>query len=417
MPTQQLRTYQSEGVERLIALMSSRGSALLADEPGLGKTIQVIELINRMGFNRVLIVCPASLRLNWHSELDKWLTFTPQHIEILSYEGVVSGYTEVSHYDLVVFDEAHYLKNPSAKRTKACLSLESDYRLFLTGTPVVNRPMEMYPILKTCGLRLNKTDFGKRYCDGKLKIVRWRPTKKYAWDFSGASHVEELNAALRRSVMVRRTKKEVLSELPRKIRQVVELDFALPESEALKTAVDNMFRGFTSAAANIGELRSIAFTELSKARLDIAKAKLPHILSFAEDLLEEENKLVVFAYHREVIDAIAEHFGGDAVKLYGGLSDKHKDAAVQAFQNGTARVFVGQVTAAGTGLTLTAAHTMLFAELDWVPGNIIQCEDRCHRFGQTEPVRVFHLTCRGSVDARMVKALVDKQKVIEAVTA
>jgi SWI/SNF-related matrix-associated actin-dependent regulator 1 of chromatin subfamily A len=145
MPTQQLRTYQSEGVERLMAITAQRSSALLADEPGLGKTIQVVEYINRMGFNRILIVCPASLRLNWRSELDKWLAFTPQHIEILSYEGVVSGYTEVSHYDLIVFDEAHYLKNPSAKRTKACLALESDYRLFLTGTPVVNRPMEMYP--------------------------------------------------------------------------------------------------------------------------------------------------------------------------------------------------------------------------------------------------------------------------------
>lgn len=413
----QLRKYQQEGVSRLIEFTAQRGAALLADEPGLGKTIQVIEFINRMKSDFVLIVCPASLRINWWQELETWLVNTFQSIEVLSYEEVVAGRPREKHYDLIVFDEAHYLKNPSAKRTKSCLALSADYRLFLTGTPVVNRPMDMFPILKTCGLKLNKTDFGKRYCAGKLTVIRWRPTKKYAWDFTGASNIEELNEALRRSIMVRRTKKDVLSELPKKIRQVVELDDTLPESEALKTAVDNMFKGFTNAAANIKELRSIAFTELSQARLDIARAKLPHVLRFAEDLLEEENKLVIFAYHREIVDAIAEHFSLTSVKLYGGMSDKRKDDAVQAFQNGTARVFVGQITAAGTGLTLTAAHTMLFAELDWVPGNIIQCEDRCHRFGQSEPVRVFHLTCRDSVDARMVKALVEKQKVIEAVTA
>jgi SWI/SNF-related matrix-associated actin-dependent regulator 1 of chromatin subfamily A len=198
---------------------------------------------------------------------------------------------------------------------------------------------------------------------------------------------------------------------------VIELDIELPESDALTVAVDRMFKGFTEAAENIKELKSIAFTELSKARLSIAQSKLAHTVSFAEDILEEEEKLVIFAYHREIVDAISDHFADRAVKLYGGMTDTQKNEAVDRFQNGDAKVFVGQITAAGTGLTLTAAHTMLFAELDWVPGNIIQCEDRCHRFGQTEPVRIFHITAAGSVDARMVKALVDKQKVIETVTS
>jgi SWI/SNF-related matrix-associated actin-dependent regulator 1 of chromatin subfamily A len=99
------------------------------------------------------------------------------------------------------------------------------------------------------------------------------------------------------------------------------------------------------------------------------------------------------------------------------MTDRQKNAAVEAFQHGDKKVFVGQISAAGTGITLTAAKTVLFAELDWVPGNIIQCEDRCHRFGQTEPVRIFHLTAAGSTDAKMIHALVDKQKIIEAVTA
>jgi SWI/SNF-related matrix-associated actin-dependent regulator 1 of chromatin subfamily A len=412
-----LRAYQKEGVKRLIEITQNRGAALLADEPGLGKTIQVIEFINQLALDTILIVCPASLRTNWNNELTEWLVNTLQHIEIVSYEAVVSGKPRLDSYDLIVFDEAHYLKNSAAKRTKACLKLNAKRRLFLTGTPIVNRPMDAFPILQSCGMKLNKTEYGKRYCAGKLIPIRWKPVKKYAWDFSGASNTEELGRSLRRNIMVRRTKREVLSELPSKIRQVIELDIELPESEALTVAVDRMFKGFTEAAENIKGLKSIAFTELSKARLSVAQSKLAHTVSFAEDILEEEEKLVIFAYHREIVDAISDHFADRAVKLYGGMTDTQKNEAVDRFQNGDAKVFVGQIAAAGTGLTLTAAHTMLFAELDWVPGNVIQCEDRCHRFGQTEPVRIFHITAAGSVDARMVKALVDKQKVIETVTS
>ena len=412
-----LRAYQLEGVERLIQITSRRHAALLADEPGLGKTIQVCEFINRTHPNSILIVCPASLRVNWYNEITKWVINTFQDIVIVSYEAVAAGKVADRYFDLAVFDESHYLKNPKAARTKQSFAIRATTRLFLTGTPVVNRPMEMYPILKSCGLKLTKTEYGKRFCDGKLVVVRWRPTKKMAWDFSGASNCDELNSLLRQHLMVRRTKREVLPELPFKSRQVIEMDVRLPESEELRSAVSAMFRGFTDAAANIKELKAIAFEELSRARLATAQSKLPHVLQFAEDLLEEEEKLVIFAYHREIVDAIAAHFGDTAVKLYGGMTDKQKNAAVEAFQHGGARVFVGQITAAGTGLTLTAAKTVLFAELDWVPGNVIQCEDRCHRFGQKDPVRIFHLTSRGSVDARMIKALVDKQKVTEAVVA
>lgn len=411
-----LRPYQLEGVDRLVEIVKSRKAAILADEPGLGKTIQVCEFINRTEPGFILIVCPASLRLNWAHELATWVVNSSLHIDVVSYEQVVKNQLPENRYDLIVFDEAHYLKNPSAKRTKACLALQGDARLFLTGTPVVNRPIEMFPVLKSCGLKLNRTEFGKRYCAGKLVVIRWRP-KKYAWDFSGASHTEELAASLRKHLMVRRTKAEVLNDLPRKIRQVIELaEGGLRESEALKATVRRVFNSFTSAAEALPAVLNAAFEELSELRLETARAKLPDVLSFAEDLLEEEEKLVIFAYHREIIDTLANHFGSKAVKLYGGMTDAQKDASVKAFQEGPARVFVGQVSAAGTGLTLTASSTVLFAELDWVPGNIIQCEDRCHRFGQKRSVRVFHLTVKGSIEARMVHALVEKQKVIEAVT-
>ena len=394
----------------------------MADEPGLGKSAQVIEFINqRTSIIYVLIVCPASLRLNWRQEFDQWLRPTDAdsvELTILSYEEVTAGKAvELPDLDLIVFDEAHYLKNPAAKRTRACLALKAETRLFLTGTPVVNRPMDLFPILQSLGMKANRTAFGKRYCGGKLVCIRWKPTKRYAWDFSGASNTEELNAALRKHVMVRRTKAEVLHELPPKIRQVIELSIPDGESPELKAAVTRMFDGMESAAANLRELRRIAFEELAKARLDLARNKLPHVVSYVRDLLEEEDKVVVFAHHREVVDALVSAFGGEAVRLYGGMTDAQKDAAVRAFQtSASVRVFVGQIQAAGTGLTLTAARTVVFAELDWVPGNVTQAEDRCHRIGQHDPVRVIHLVAADSMDARMVRALVDKQNVIERVT-
>ena len=413
-----LRAYQAAGVGRLIELVNCRGAAILADEPGLGKTIQVAEFINRTRPDFVLIVCPASLRLNWDRELKTWTA--PEWycsfplLEIVSYEEAVRGRLRAESYDLIVFDEAHYLKNPSAKRTKACLALKGKARLFLTGTPVVNRPMDIYPILSAIGVKMNKTEFGKRYCAGHLVQIGWHP-RKFAWDFSGASHIEELNAALRENCMVRRTKAEVLTELPAKSRQVIELDLPGWEPASLRDAVTAMFDGLESAAANLRELKRIAFEELSKARLETARRKLPAVAAFVRDLLEEENKVVVFAYHREIISELIELLSVRCVYLFGGMSDRLMDDAVRAFQSGDARVFVGQITAAGTGLTLTASHTVVFAELDWVPGNITQAEDRCHRIGQTEPVRVFHLAASGSVDARMIHALVDKQNIIEGV--
>ena len=422
MQTNKLRPYQVEGVERLLALVETkRHAAILADEPGLGKTIQVAEFINRRSdLLYILIVCPASLRVNWKRELDRWLLPHLQstlHVEIVSYEEVVREYIEFDEYDLIVFDEAHYLKNPEAKRTKACLALEAKTRLFLTGTPVVNRPMDLFPILQSLGMKLSRTEFGKRYCGGKLVCIRWKPTKRYAWDFSGASHTDELNKVLRAQVMVRRTKREVLHDLPPKIRQVIELSIPDGESPELKAAVTRMFDGMESAAANLAELKKVAFEELSKARLDLARNKLPHVEEFVRDLLAEEDKVVVFAHHREIIEALRIDLADyGTVSLYGGMTDAQKDAAVTRFQTDpNIRVFVGQIQAAGTGLTLTSAHTVVFAELDWVPGNVTQAEDRCHRIGQGDPVRVIHLVAADSIDARMVRALVDKQNTIDEV--
>lgn len=418
--TKRLRGYQQEGIDAMLAM---KGDVLLADEPGLGKTPQAIGYLNVKRPESVLVVCPASLRENWRRELGEWLAYAPEKLDITSYEQIARHLD--TEYGVAVFDEAHYLKNPKAQRTKNAFLVNARRRLYLTGTPIVNRPLDLYPILSHIAPELwgTLTAFGRRYCAGKLvpiKFLRGRPVK-YAWDFTGASNLKELAHRLRSTCMVRRRKRDVLTELPPKIRTVLEIDAPAHEPASLVEAANRMFemnayRGLTGFDRQLEEARRIAFEELSRARLETALRKLPHLVPLIGDLLEEEEKVVVFAYHREVIDKLESELSKfSPVKLYGGMGDRQKDLAVGKFQSGDARVFLGQITAAGTGLTLTAAHTLLFAELDWVPGNVIQCEDRCHRFGQSEPVRIFHLAFRDSIDGRMVKALVAKQKTIEQI--
>lgn len=409
-----LRAYQTAAVERMLSLS---GNILLADEPGLGKTPTTIEYINRTRPEKVIIICPASLRLNWRAELRRWLRYSPS-VSVMSYEEMTKRPVDPvpDAERLIIFDEAHYLKNPQAKRTKAALKLKRDKIIFLTGTPVVNRPIDLYPILVLCGTKLSRTKYGEYFCAGKLVQIGWRPCR-FVWDFSGASHIEELNAALRENCMIRRTKAEVLTELPAKIRQVIEIDAPHGESPALRETLMTVYGSFTRAADCIGE-EKVDFEELSSARKELGGIKLPYVLSYLKDtLLEEVEKVVVFAHHKEIIDALESGLKAfEPVKLYGGMSDKRKEEAVRCFQNNPrVRVFIGQITAAGTGLTLTAASTVLFAELDWVPGNVTQAEDRCHRMGQRDTVRVLHLVLKDSVDGRMVRALVEKQNISERI--
>ena len=442
-----------------IALMSTRANNLLGDEMGLGKTVQAIGIVNAdEACKRVIIVCPASLKRNWERELSRWLV-RPLRVAVQTAgeiwvgrlaDVVIVNYDIVDRYmgsisqtewDLLVVDECHYLKNPKAKRTAAILGkkakkdgtggapgIVAKRRVFMSGTPVVNRPVELFPILNA--LQPGKWGFKQmiRYCAGHQ--TRW------GWDFSGASNLDELQRELRATLMVRRLKKDVLTELPAKRRQIVELP-----DDGLEHLVANEQAQYARNEAALTELRArvaaaeladdeaqyaelseklqkasmVAFDKMSKVRHEIALAKLPMVIEHIQSVLDQNGKVVVMAHHREAVDQLAAAFAHcGAVKLYGGMDDATKDAAVQSFQNDPAcRVFVGGIKAAGVGLTLTASSHVVFAELDWVPGVVSQAEDRCHRIGQTESVLVQHLVLEGSLDARMVKFIVRKQDVID----
>ncbi len=431
-------------------------------------TIQAIGYLNvHPEINQVLIICPASLKLNWLRELTKWLviprtiaiadtkTGVPEtHIVITNYDVIHKINFEDFDWDLVICDEAHYLKNPSTLRSRALLGwtevvkddetnkvinrikhpgINSARRMALTGTPIPNKPVEIYPILEWLDPDnwSNFMSFAKRYCAAQQGT--------HGWDFSGNSHLDELQDKLRSTIMVRRRKADVLKELPPKRRSVV----VLPSNGA-SSVVAKEIREYEQHQARLQELRAerdlakaandepayqaavfklrdaiaVSFSSMAKVRAEVAVAKAPKVAAHCLDILEgtdPDYKLLVFAHHREVVKILVKELADyNPVSITGDTSMANRQAAVDALQTDpNCRVFVGNIQAAGVGLTLTASSHVVFAELDWVPAAVSQAEDRAHRIGQTNSVLIEHLVFDNSLDARMAKVIVRKQAVID----
>lgn len=423
-----------------IAFALGRPNALFADEMGLGKTVEALGVVNaRPEARRVLVVCPASLKLNWARECERWLVERgpigvagkawpdEARVVIVNYDLLGKWKAKLRRtWDVLIVDECHYVKNKDAQRSKHLFALKARRKLFLTGTPILNRPVELWSIVSA--LAPEEFDhfwsFARRYC---------KPTRnRFGWEFRGAANLDELHERLRSTIMVRRTKAEVLSDLPPKRRQVIEL-----ASEEMASLIAVEAQAWEEHRRRLSELRALsrsgrkssdgelaalragvnlAFGELSKLRQATALAKVPLVIEHVKGVLEEGAKLVVFAHHRAVIRELAEPFGAAAVTLTGSDDASARQAAVDRFQQDPdCRLFIGSITAAGLGLTLTAAAHVVFAELDWVPANLTQAEDRTHRIGQRESVLVQHLVLQDSLDARMVGTLLRKQRVVDEV--
>lgn len=421
--------YQVAGIE----FMKWKKRCLNADEPGTGKTIQIAGLINETDVKRVLVLCPASLRLNWIQELEKWVFRELEHVEIVSYDSAwrkrYFGKLMDSRFDMVVMDEAHYLKNEGSKRSKAALALSANVErvVLLTGTPVMNRPRDVYMLLKIVrpGMFPEFLPFATRYCQAYLQEISfwdsWAKKRriKKIWNTDGASNLEELQDILRSTVMIRRLKSEVLPQLPKKIRQIVTVPIdkskdIKEESEIWEKLCKEI--GYEEALKRLTTGGSVMLEEMAKARQKIALTKASHVLDYVTNLLESIDKVVVFAHHRAVVDALMDGFSDYApVRFVGGMSEKAKDASVRAFQNDPdTRVFVGNIQAAGVGITLTAASTVVFAELAFVPSLMSQAEDRCCRIGAvSDSVHVQHIVLDGSLDVHLAKMLVQKQDIAD----
>lgn len=542
------KPFQRAGID--FATLPGRRDTLIADPPGLGKTIQAVGVSNAIKkIRRVLVVTPASLKENWRREWLLWCskglsvgiaetryretiqdgfykngkprfkkvihpTWWPNtDVVIINYD-ILERFSKEIHeqsWDLLICDECHGLKTPDSGRTifvlggaqmdsaskrrvrndrkKANLTeekkaqaerreprlrdiwfnpVDAKRRVFLSGTPMMNRPIEMWSLVKAFdpdGLGKDWEQFGYRYCEGWFDAARG-PFGSY--DFTGASNLEELGYKLRSSFMVRRNKREVLPELPPKFRQVILLDspeirdvvaredelaqaLKLYESNVLKpenetedqrdirlglSILDTAYKyGFHKAVGPDGDpdrpnsraidldyaaavlglappAVAVLFEEIAAVRRELGMAKLSTIIPWARTFLEGGDKLIMFGYHSDVVKKIAEELGDyNPALIYGKTPVKKRQLEVDRFQEDEdCRIISCNLQAAGVGFTMTRAHDVAFAEGDWTPTLIEQAEDRACRIGQTaEKIMSFFLVANGSLDARIAQAAKEKE--------
>lgn len=402
-----LMDFQVDSVKYAV---SRGGRVLIADDMGLGKTIQALAIADYYRSEwPLLIVCPSSMRFQWVAEINKHLMhICPETIFVItSGKDIVGSNLQViiTSYDLmakckdqllsqkigvVIMDESHSLKNPKAIRTKTGIEIlkKCSRCVLLSGTPALSRPVELHCQLQGVKPHIfNKfMEFGLRYCDGKMT--------RFGWDFSGSSHMTELSVVLKELLMIRRLKSDVLAQLPPKRREVVVLESAgknLSEtSEFAKALEKEGLKGL--------EKQSTMFSYFMETGL----SKINGVVQYVSDMLDNGQKFLVFAYHARVLDAICsavESKKHDYIRIDGSVpSDVRKDLCNHFQEHDDCQVAVLSIKAANTGLTLTAAHLVIFAELYWNPGDLIQAEDRAHRIGQADSVLVQYLIQEKSVD-------------------
>jgi SWI/SNF-related matrix-associated actin-dependent regulator 1 of chromatin subfamily A len=424
-----LYRYQETGVEWL----ATRQSAMLVDEMGLGKTVQA--LLSVPADAPVLVVCPSSLRANWIAETRTWTEFDATAIKSKANfrwpnagEVVVAPYTCIPSDDLppppagthVIADEVHYAKNPKAQRTQrlaAIIAAVKDHggsTWGITGTPLLNRAIETWNLLKLFGLE--KRAFGSWWnftaaFDGKKG--------RYGMEWGRPDH-DKVSTALRK-VSLRRIRAEVLRDLPAKTRQDVKVNDL---KRATRKLLDSVQAELEAAGVDLESTEdvlksvgsAIPFTRISALRAALATAKIPAMLEAVESYEESETPLVVFSCHRAPVDLLKEREGWEVIT--GDTEPEERQRIVEAFQAGTLKGVAGTLRAMGVGLTLTHAAHMLFVDLDWTPANINQAEDRICRIGQkAEGLMIKRLVADHAIDRMITRALTVKQRLLDAVDA
>ncbi|KAK2962323.1 putative TATA-binding protein-associated factor 172 [Blattamonas nauphoetae] len=373
----------------------------------------------------LLVICPATLRLQWADEIEKWcqpiltknqVTANPVHVVmsqkdtmrggelavVISYDLCVKMIKDIirMRFGIVIADEAHYLKNSKTDRTKTILPVISGMNrvMLLTGTPAINRPAELYTLLRCLDSNMfwSKDEFHNRYCDPKM-MGGYR-------DIRGASNLSELHLMLAETVMIRRLKKDVLTQLPEKRRIAIYLDIG--DAKKRRKAEARMMeeaKAAISAQASTGQLGGDQDENIMRAYQNSGIDKLPAVKDYIKDQLEKQ-KFLVFAHHKVVMDGICEIFktNDEYIRIDGDTPGETRQALVDYFQStSTCKAAVLSINAASTGLTLTEASLVIFAELSWTPGQLIQAEDRVHRIGQFNPVCCVYLLAKGSIDEVM----------------
>ena len=422
-----LMPYQKAGVQ----YAKNRRRCFIADEMGLGKTLQAIAAVEEMHRSApiypVVVVCPANLTLNWAKEYAKWLPERrvgvvsgrkqfPEHgtydVLVVGYPNLAAWQAQLTGYGGYIFDESHYLKTYGAQRTKAAIKIvrrasKDAPVLLLTGTPVASRPAEYVAQLDLLGQLDSfggRWGFYRRYCDAhRDKFGQWR--------LDGHSNLEELNSTLRSTCYIRRTKEQVLTELP----PIFESTMYFEGSERGK-------RDYDAAEADLGAwLEQNGRTNnapeqiarISVLRRLAAEAKLPGVFELIDEMVESGRKVVIAAHHRDIVNAIATRYGG--LKIQGGMSVVEVEDAKRRFQENPVEdspAIALSIEAAKTGHTLTAAQDIVFVELPWTPADVQQTYSRLHRIGQIGSVRVTYALMADSIDEDIHRAISRKEQVV-----
>uniref|UniRef100_A0A672QVX6 SWI/SNF-related matrix-associated actin-dependent regulator of chromatin subfamily A-like protein 1 n=1 Tax=Sinocyclocheilus grahami TaxID=75366 RepID=A0A672QVX6_SINGR len=432
--TRSLMPFQRDGVNFAV---SREGRLLLADDMGLGKTVQAICIA---AYYRsewpLLVVAPSSVRFTWAEAFRRWLPSVSAdsiNVVVTGKDNLRSGLINIISYDLlnrmdkqqpsspfsvIIMDESHFLKNMKTARCRAALPLLKTAKrvILLSGTPAMSRTAELYTQILAVRPSLFPRfhDFGTRYCDAKQ--LPW------GWDYSGSSHLSELKLLLEESLMLRRLKSEVLSQLPAKQRKVVTVTTDGINSRtkaALSAAAKELARGYHSKSQE-KEALMVFFNHT-------AEAKIRAIVEYISDMLEcGREKFLVFAHHKLVLDSITKELaekccavcvqGISYIRIDGSTASAERQQLCDRFQSSQKScVAVLSVTAANMGLTLHSADLVVFAELFWNPGVLIQAEDRVHRIGQTSNVDIHYLVAKGTADDYLWPMIQEKMNVLEQV--
>jgi SWI/SNF-related matrix-associated actin-dependent regulator 1 of chromatin subfamily A len=402
---------------------------------GLGKTYQSIVAALESGVERILIICPSSLKINWKREVENFCDevsiikgnyWNPNKFTIINYDILKNFHTikergkdyedwelrrELVEFnpELIILDEAHFVKNHKSIRGKIIKDIVKSFKSarvwLLTGTPIANRPMDYYNLLSIIDSPVanNWVHYAKTYCEG----MRFKKGGKFVWVTKGASNLDELSTKTKRTIL-RRKKEEVL-DLPEKLITPVYLE--LENVNGYK----NVWNDYLNKRKLEGKKGNPAkdLVEMTLLRTFIAMETVPYTIEKTEEALELNKKVIIFCNFNDEMDAFINHFGNKAVCVRGGMSDKQKQLSVDRFQeDDNCMVFIGQIKAAGVGLTLTKAEIVIMNSLDWVPGNHEQAEDRAYRIGQKETVNIYYMLIDETIDTLIWDILNEKRKII-----
>ena len=451
----ELLGYQRAGV----AYASHARRTFIADEMGLGKTIQAMATLESLHLLSetedtapcypAVVVCPSSLVLNWKKEYNRF--FPERIVEVIrdrktipmfgTYDVVVVGYPNITawekqlcNHNSYVFDESHYCKSPDAQRTKSAKKMTKSNKnavvLCLTGTPVTNRPAEYAPQLDILG-QLDKFGglwgFYRRYCGAHKD--KWGQ-----WHLEGHSNLEELNEKLRSICYIRRTKDQVMSDLPPVVHAPITVEgspavmkeYAKAEADIVAYLIERAKQiakelglpiGAAAVSARLKAEANEHLVKMSVLRKIAARAKMPVVEEWIKERVDQGRKVVVAAHHRDIVDEITNRFGG--LKIQGGMDVNDVEDAKHKFQTlpcDQAPVIVLSIQAAKTGHTLTASQEVLFVELPWTPADVDQTYSRCHRLGQLGSVTSTYMMTSGTIDEDIYALIEQKRKIVNVAT-